>query len=38
MAEKGIRVAYGLAQEDDKDHYMNKRIKLTGNLMEELFR
>ncbi|MDD5318166.1 MAG: DNA-directed RNA polymerase subunit B'' [Candidatus ainarchaeum sp.] len=38
MAEKGIRVAYGIAPQDDKDHYMNKRIKLTGNLMEELFR
>ncbi len=38
MTEKGIRVAYGKIPEDDKDHYMNKRIKLTGNLMEELFR
>lgn len=38
MTEKGIRVAYRKVAEDDKDHYMNKRIKLTGNLMEELFR
>ena len=38
MTEKGIRVAYGKIPQDDKDHYMNKRIKLTGNLMEELFR
>jgi DNA-directed RNA polymerase beta subunit len=38
MAEKGVRVAYGLSMQDDKDHYMNKRIKLTGSLMEELFR
>lgn len=38
MAEKSIRVAYRKVAEDDKDHYMNKRIKLTGNLMEELFR
>jgi len=38
MAERGIRVAYKLAPQDDKDHYMNKRIKLAGNLMEELFR
>lgn len=38
MTEKGIRVAYGKIPQDDKDHYMNKRIKLAGNLMEELFR
>ncbi|MBI4399888.1 DNA-directed RNA polymerase subunit B'' [Candidatus Micrarchaeota archaeon] len=38
MAEKTIRVANKEIQKDDKDHYMNKRIKLTGNLMEELFR
>jgi len=38
MTEKCVRVSYRLASQDDKDHYMNKRIKLTGNLMEELFR
>ncbi|MBI5159103.1 DNA-directed RNA polymerase subunit B'' [Candidatus Micrarchaeota archaeon] len=38
MAEKSIRVFYRKVAQDDKDHYMNKRIKLTGNLMEELFR
>lgn len=38
MAEKAIRVAYKKVAPDDKDHYMNKRIKLAGNLMEELFR
>jgi len=38
MTERGIRVAWRLSPSDDKDHYMNKRIKLTGNLMEELFR
>jgi len=38
MAEKAINVAYGNATPDDKDHYANKRIKLSGNLMEELFR
>jgi len=38
MTEKAIRVANRMATQDDKDHYMNKRIKLTGNLMEELFR
>ncbi|RLG20070.1 DNA-directed RNA polymerase subunit B'' [Candidatus Micrarchaeota archaeon] len=38
MAEKGMKVAYKIVHEDDKDFYGNKRIKLTGNLMEELFR
>ena len=38
MAEKGMKVAYKMVPEDDKDFYGNKRIKLTGNLMEELFR
>jgi DNA-directed RNA polymerase beta subunit len=38
MAEKAMKVAYKLIPEDDKDFYGNKRIKLTGNLMEELFR
>ncbi|MEM3399345.1 MAG: DNA-directed RNA polymerase subunit B'' [Candidatus Micrarchaeia archaeon] len=38
MAERGIRVAYKKLPEDDKDHYANKRIKLAGNLMNELFR
>ncbi len=38
MAEKAIKVAQRRVPQDDKDHYMNKRIKLTGNLMEELFR
>jgi len=38
MAEKAIRLNYHQTKADDKDHYMNKRIKLTGNLMEELFR
>jgi len=38
MTEKAIEVAYDDAASDDKDHYANKRIKLAGNLMEELFR
>jgi DNA-directed RNA polymerase beta subunit len=38
MTEKAIDVASGEATSDDKDHYANKRIKLAGNLMEELFR
>jgi len=38
MTEKAIDVAYDKTVSDDKDHYANKRIKLAGNLMEELFR
>ncbi|MFH1448403.1 MAG: DNA-directed RNA polymerase subunit B'' [Candidatus Micrarchaeota archaeon] len=38
MAERAIEVANKRIPQDDKDHYMNKRIKLAGNLMEELFR
>ena len=38
MAEHACRVAYKEIPEDDKDHYANKRIKLAGDLMEDLFR
>ncbi len=38
MASKAIERAYGLRGEDDKDHYANKRIELSGKLMEHLFR
>ncbi len=38
MAEKTIFVEHGVLPPDDKDHYANKRIKLSGTLMEELFR
>jgi DNA-directed RNA polymerase subunit B" len=38
MFEKVIEVANGARKEDDKDHYANKRTKLSGMLMEELFR
>ncbi len=37
MAERAILVAYNKHPADDKDHYMNKRVKLAGELMEELF-
>ncbi len=37
MAERASMVAYGYVKSDDKDHYANKRIKLAGDLMEELF-
>lgn len=38
MTERCMDVAYGKRDEDDKDHYANKRIKISGNLMEDLFR
>ena len=38
MATKGIERAYGLRSDDDKDHYSNKRLELSGKLMEHLFR
>ncbi len=37
MAEKASLVAYKKAKQDDKDNYSNKRVKLAGDLMEELF-
>jgi DNA-directed RNA polymerase subunit B len=33
-----LDVARGTLEVDDKDHYMNKRLKLSGDLMAELFR
>ncbi|RLF42149.1 MAG: DNA-directed RNA polymerase subunit B [Thermoplasmata archaeon] len=41
MARMGMSVlelALGKREEDDKDHYANKRLKLAGDLMEDLFR
>ena len=38
MAAKSTLVANKKQPADDKDHYANKRIKLSGTLMEELFR
>ena len=38
MATKAIEKAHGLRDEDDKDHYANKRLELSGKLMEHLFR
>ncbi|MEM4071780.1 MAG: DNA-directed RNA polymerase subunit B'' [Candidatus Micrarchaeaceae archaeon] len=37
MAKKASLVANKYLRQDDKDHYANKRIKLSGVLMEELF-
>lgn len=36
--KKFIQVSNGLIPKDDKDHYMNKRIKQPGELMADLFR
>jgi len=38
MAEAVLELTLGLRMEDDKDHYANKRLKLAGDLMEEIFR
>ncbi len=38
MAERTTMVAHRKLLQDDKDHYRNKRIKLAGDLMEDLFR
>ncbi len=36
--KKQILVSRGILPEDDKDHYANKRLKLAGDLMADLFR
>ncbi len=38
MAEACFELALNRRNVDDKDHYANKRLKLSGNLMEDLFR
>jgi DNA-directed RNA polymerase beta subunit len=38
VAERLMNFHYGRLPEDDKDHYGNKRLKLAGELMEQLFR
>jgi DNA-directed RNA polymerase subunit B len=38
MAVKAIERAYNLRKPADKDHYSNKRLELSGKLMEHLFR
>ncbi len=37
MSRRASVVANRLAPQDDKDHYSNKRVKYSGQLMEELF-
>ena len=38
MLKKYIKVSNGELETDDKDHYMNKRLKLSGDLLADLFR
>ncbi|HIP17049.1 MAG TPA: DNA-directed RNA polymerase subunit B'' [Methanothermococcus okinawensis] len=38
MARNAVELYLGHRVEDDKDHYGNKRLKLAGDLMEDLFR
>ncbi len=38
MMKKYIEVARGLRLPDDKDHYMNKRLRMSGDLLMDLFR
>ncbi len=38
LIKKYIMVSRGEIEEDDKDHYMNKRLKLSGDLLADLFR
>ncbi|ODV49033.1 DNA-directed RNA polymerase subunit B' [Methanohalophilus euhalobius] len=38
MAESCFELALDRRSADDKDHYSNKRLKLTGDLLEDLFR
>ncbi|MFA5076991.1 MAG: DNA-directed RNA polymerase subunit B'' [Candidatus Micrarchaeia archaeon] len=37
MVDRAVKVAYRKIPQDDKDHYANKRVKLAGDLMQELF-
>jgi len=38
VIKKYLTVSYGELGVDDKDHYMNKRLKLSGDLLGDLFR
>ena len=38
VLRKFIGVVNGETNEDDKDHYINKRLKLSGDLLADLFR
>ncbi len=38
IARSVLELSIGKRKEDDKDHYANKRLKLSGDLLEDLFR
>ncbi len=38
IARTVLELALNIREQDDKDHYANKRLKLAGDLMEDLFR
>ncbi len=38
IARTVLELSLDMRGEDDKDHYANKRLKLSGDLMEDLFR
>ncbi len=38
IARTVLELALDIREQDDKDHYANKRLKLAGDLMEDLFR
>ena len=38
VAARVIELKLGMREPDDKDHYANKRLKLAGSLLAELFR
>ena len=38
MLKKYIDVANGIVKTDDKDHYMNKRLRMSGDLLGDLIR
>ena len=38
MANKLIKCALGICKTDDRDSYINKRLDLTGRLLNNLFR
>jgi len=38
MARRIIELYLGIREEDDKDHYANKRLRLSGDLLKILFR
>jgi len=38
MVERVIELALGRREVDDKDHYGNKRLKLSGEMLESIFR